>query len=262
MRRLLIALFALGVALPAWGRDIIGCHDAVLSGDTGVLQNDLDCGGADFGRWGVTLAPGASLDLNGHAIRNEFGGVWCQGKCRIKGPGEISDMSALAILTNGKTKIADVLVRDSGGGIFPADAAGDLQRLRSVQLTLRNVTLARTASGIYGWRITAKNVNVVDSGYGLYGDRVTGTSIAVTGNAASGVRATKTKLIGLTATGNGGAGVDALYMRLKGATVTGNDGLGLGRDIVCRASEPLLIDTTCGRSSPGDASDYDVCAND
>ena len=82
-----LVLALASVAPSSWAgsiREITGCHDAVLPGDVGVLQNDLDCGGPDFGRWGVTLTPGASLSLNGHAIRNEFGGVWCRGDARSK----------------------------------------------------------------------------------------------------------------------------------------------------------------------------------
>jgi hypothetical protein len=228
-----------------------------------VLQNDLDCGGADFGRWAVTLAPGAKLDLNGHAIRNEFGGVWCQGKCTLTGPGEIADMEVLAILVNDKTVVRDVVVRDSGGGIYPTDVAGDLTRLERVRVGLRNVTLIRTgSSGVSGWKIKALGVTVVDSGYGLYANRVGGRDVTVTGNAANGVRATTATLTDLTATNNGAAGVEALYMRLKDSTVTGNNGYGDGRDVIGLAREPLLLNTTCGRSAAGDLSDYDICAND
>jgi hypothetical protein len=263
MRTVLIGLLTLCVASVASARDITGCHDAVLSGDTGVLQNDLDCGGADFGRWGVTLTPGATLDLNGYAIRNEFGGVWCQGKCTIMGPGEITGMEALAVLVNDKTVMRDVVIRDSGAGIYPTDVAGDLARLERVRVGLRNVTLIRTgSSGVYGWKIKVIGVTVVDSGFGLYADRVGGRDVTVTGNAENGIRATNVKLTNLVATDNGAAGVEALYMRLKDSTVTGNDGYGDGRDVIGLARGPLLINTTCGRSAASDLSDYDICTND
>lgn len=263
MRGLLIALLLPLVPLAASGRDITGCHDAVLTGDTGVLQNDLDCGGPDLGRWGVTLAPRATLDLNGHAIRNEFGGVWCQGKCVIKGPGEISGMSALAVLVNDKTMLRDVVIRDSGGGVYPADVAGDLALLMNVKVALKNVTLARTGSGVYGWKIKARNVSVTDGAWGLLGEQVKGRDVTLTGNTGLGIRATKTVVRNLTATGNGDAGVDAYGpVILKDSTLSGNDGLGDGRDIISRTGPPVLLNTTCGRSALGDGTDWGVCAND
>ena len=246
-------------------RPIVGCHDAVLTGDVGVLQNDLDCSGAAYGTWGVTLAPGAVLDLAGHAIRNGFGGVWCQGKCMILGPGEISGTSELAIHTSDKTTVSDLLIQDTGGGIFPPDA-GDVERLRAVRVKLRNVTMVRVGtgvrSGVYGWQIVAKGVTVADSGFGLYADGVRGKDVTLTGNAENGVRATKATFVDLVATGNGAAGVEALYVRLMDSTVTGNDGYGDGRDVIGLAREPMLVNTTCGRSAAGDLSDYDICTND
>lgn len=263
MRGTLIALVVSLLAGAASGRDITGCHDAVLPGDTGVLQNDLDCGGADFGRWGVTLTPGANLDLNGHSITNEFGGVWCQGKCNIRGPGEIAGMSALAVLTNDRTTIRDVVIRDSGGGVYPVDVAGDLALLMNVNVTLRNVTLARLGSGVYGWKLRATNVAVTDSAWGLVGEQVKGRDVTVTGNAGLGIRATRTALRNLTATGNGDAGVDAYGpLVLKGSLLVDNNGLGDGRDIISRTGPPVLIDTTCGRSALFDGTDWNVCTND
>ena len=264
-----LVLALASVAPSSWAgsiRQITGCHDVVLPGDVGVLQNDLDCGGPDFGRWGVTLTPGASLSLNGHAIRNEFGGAWCQGRCTIEGPGEITGMSALAVSISGKTTISDILIQDSGGGIYPADAGADLRLLKAVRITLRNVTIARAGSGfqagVYGWRIAATGVTVTDSRFGLYADRVSGRNVTVSGNGERGIRATKASFVDLTATNNGAAGVEALYMRLVNSTVTGNNGYGDGRDVIGLAHAPVLINTTCGRSAAGDLSDWDVCTDD
>jgi hypothetical protein len=50
----------------ALATDVTACGQTIAAGDTGVVQNDLDCSTSIFG---VRLRPLATLDLNGHAIK-------------------------------------------------------------------------------------------------------------------------------------------------------------------------------------------------
>lgn len=67
MRNLVMAAaFVLhGFAGVVFAGDVTSCGATVASGETGVLQADLDC---TTGPYGVRLLPGGTLDLNGHRI--------------------------------------------------------------------------------------------------------------------------------------------------------------------------------------------------
>jgi hypothetical protein len=259
MRTLWIVMTALLVAASATSAaDLTGCHQNVAAGSLGVLQNDIDCTGAQFGRWGVVLEPGAKLDLNGHSITGGFGGVWCQGKCSIQGPGSIENTSVSGAFLYGKARVKNVDIANCGGGIEPHDF-GDT----SISIKAKGVTITGSGSGISAQKVKATDVAVSDSAFGIRGDKVRGKRVTVTGNDEIGVRCTLCKFSELVATGNGDAGLDGYgLVVLRDSTLTGNDGLGLGIDVIGRTGPPILIDTVCGRSGLSDGSDWDVCADD
>ena len=77
------------IAYPAGAVDITACGQLVPDGQIGVLQVDLDCGGAfntcfadpalacakdpactDTGCGGLMLRNGATLEMNGHTVAN------------------------------------------------------------------------------------------------------------------------------------------------------------------------------------------------
>ena len=97
MIRLITTLSILSVlaAVPAWGTTpIFTCGELVASGDTGILQNDLSCGGTV----GVSLGPRATLELNGHSISGAGAGVLCAARrCTVEGPGAIAESTGCAV---------------------------------------------------------------------------------------------------------------------------------------------------------------------
>jgi len=110
----LVAMLALDRAM-AHALDVTSCETTVRAGETGVVQLDLDCPTSSFA---VRLLRGATLDLNGHALRggdvtratvlgvaqedtdDPLGGTG-RGKFTIVGPGEISGTIHPPFLTNG-----------------------------------------------------------------------------------------------------------------------------------------------------------------
>jgi hypothetical protein len=241
-----------------WAYDILGCHQAVPEGATGVMRNDVDCTGAQFGRWGVVLQPGAKLDMNGYSITSGFGGVWCQGKCSIKGPGVIENTSSAGAFLFGKTRLKNVDIVNCGQGIRSHDFNDT-----STTVKAKRVTITGSGSGISAWRVKATDVSITDSAYGIITETVRGKRVTVDGNDGLGVRCDRCKFSELTATNNGDAGIDGWGdVLLRDSVLTGNDGLGSGRDIVSHLGPPILINTICGRSALGDGTDWNVCTDD
>ena len=253
-----LMLAALLVAGPsAWARDLTGCHQNVAAGSLGVLQNDIDCTGAQFGRWGVVLEPGAKLDLNGHSISGGFGGVWCQGKCAISGPGVIAGTSVSGAFLYGKARLKNFDIVGCGDGVRSHSFTDTKTTVKA-----KGVTITGSGSGISAWRVKATDVTITDSAYGILASTVRGKRVTVDGNDGLGVRCDLCKFKELTATNNGDAGIEVWETAvLRDSVLTGNDGLGSGIDIVSYLGPPIVINTTCGRSSSG-GGDWDVCTDD
>src|SRR5206468_1904394 len=112
MIRLITTLSILSVlaAVPAWGTTpIFTCGELVASGDTGILQNDLSCGGTV----GVSLGPRATLELNGHSISGAGAGVLCAARrCTVEGPGAIAESTGCAVTVQPAVGRVSVAVRD------------------------------------------------------------------------------------------------------------------------------------------------------
>jgi hypothetical protein len=119
----LIALLAGALRVDA--TDVTSCGQTIAALDTGILQTDLDCSGSQFG---VRLLAGATLDLNGHAVRGGdvteatvlgIGHEDGTGRARftIVGPGEISGTGHEypTFGTWGCIQVNDGLARVSGG---------------------------------------------------------------------------------------------------------------------------------------------------
>ncbi len=251
------------LARGAWADEVqvLGCHQAILPGNVGVLAADTDCSPGEYGRWGVWLTDGATLDLNGHALRGGFGGVYCAGRCKIIGPGEISDMTTACISIEGKTTVSEVDVHHCEYGIIGYDNYAD----GKARLNIASSSIHDHAEhGILAQTVRGLHVSVDRKGVGIQALRVRALGLDASANADVGVlTGAALKVVGLTAMSNGGAGVDAIgSVLLRDSVLTGNNGLGSGRDIISRTAPPHLIDTTCGRSALGDGTDWNVCAND
>lgn len=271
MSRWVLAVLVLG-ATGAWALDITTCSVTVPSGETGVLQVDLDCQPGDL--HAVALEDRAALDLNGHTVTNprhfaSGAAVRCFGRCTVVGPGLIS---------GGPFREFDGIRADAS--LLPA---------HPVRLELRDLTIDATRIGIEGnvagAAVRATNVTVTNCDpYGFYVPRVRAEDVTATGSDI-GVYARSLRALNLNASDNVSYGVYALRtvvaqgliatnnveegvrsdgrLRLVDSTVTGNDAAGEGIDIES-ARRPRLENTTCGRSEMTGPpfGDWDVCTND
>jgi len=245
----MLSMLSALLAGPAWGTTpIFSCDQFVPTGDTGILQNDLSCGGA----LGVTLGPGATLELNQHSISGAGDGVVCAGgRCTIEGQGEIAGSTRCAVTVQPAVGRVNVTVRDNVDIHDNACAiAGPNREDLSVSLT---------------------NVNVINNTSGISANRVRATEVTVTGNGSGGVFVRRAVTLRQSSVqNNGGMGVFSwLRARLRGTTVTGNDPIN-GFDVATHR-KPRLLDSTCGKSAqapefpgfpdPGSPS-WGVCLND
>jgi hypothetical protein len=209
-------------ALPALGA---GPVQTVPAKQTAVLQADLTgC------HYAVALENGATLQMNGHVIRDcGVYAVVCLGRrCTIEGPGEIT-----------------------GGG---CDVAGGAPTGKLQKMFLRDVNVHDTWGSVGGvrTRLFATNVTVTHQidNPNAFG----GSQVAVGGYGVVGTN--------LVATDNIGFGVVAFKrLRLVDSTVTGNNGFERGLDIESNA-RPHLVDTVCGRSVDEFNVPWGVCTND
>jgi len=188
MTRLIVPLGIALIVMVAGGRasgaDITTCGDTVAAGTTGVLQADLDCSASPFG---VRLLPGATLDLNGHAIAGGDStsatvvGVGAEdgsgrGFFTILGPGEISGTSrnyntpsgtwACVQVSDGKARIAGGAgIVDIHGCIYGIlGSAGDDPNGRA-KVALDNVTLhGLLFDGAAVAAVVASHVTASDNG--------------------------------------------------------------------------------------------------
>ena len=237
----------------AWALDLTACN-AVPAGESGVLQNDVDCNGGT-----LTLAAASSLDLNGFTVT---GDVVCAGgsSCRIVSSPSLGGVVGRVGVDKGT--IENVAI-DCDGADVGVTVARKL-RAREVSIT------GCAAYGIYrqvgAVSVKADSLSVVGNGVGmeLNTGRLKGKDVEVSGNASAGIYAGKVLLDGVTAVGNGGWAVSAAKrVKVRGGTITGNaagvvvplgkatvkdsDVSGNGIDIAS-FRPPTVLGTTCGTS--------------
>ena len=210
----IVCLLALGDRSSAI--EITSCQFKVNPGETGDLTIDLaDC------TLGIKLASGATLRMNGHSIvarsspRRRGMGIKCRGGCSIVGPGEVSASGGFAIQ----------------------------QGKQSAALSIRDVNIADSGTGIAGGKITAANLSIVRcQTAAIRGVVVTGSNIAVFDNAAGIVCDNAIVVERLTATENRAFGLMARNLTLTDSIAVRN-----GIDVLS-ANTPVLIRSTCGTS--------------
>jgi hypothetical protein len=263
MRTVLLALaLAVGNLVSADAAEVaVGtCGTVVASGDTGVLQQDLDCSAAPASEPAVVLANRASLSLGGFTLTGAVDGtaVRCARHCTVRGPGTITSapsgpghlraacIRALhdegALQRSQKLKVEDLNLTGCGQGVV-----GDTGP-RGTKLIVENVIADGNYAGFTAAGVRAQNVSVSGSGAGFNvpGGEVTGVDVHADGNDPSGVVAGRLRLKNSTANGNAAFGVMALAGATKflDTTVTGN---GI-RDVVS-ARPPHVALSTCGTSA-------------
>src|SRR5215831_11255933 len=188
------------LATPARGVDVVTCSQSIPSGETGVLQSDLDCTAAEIG---VYLEGGASVSLNGHTItgahRDVPGsvGIACPASCTVAGPGQVVGFDAGVFAANA-LQVRDLDVHDCGDGVRAS-------HLFAVNVTANNNSEAGFgAEFMRGFGVTANG----NGEYGFYGPHVIATDMTANGNGEAGLavfesmRATK-----VTVSGSGTYGV-------------------------------------------------------
>jgi hypothetical protein len=225
-----LVILSVMLSSAAYAVDVATCGQMVLPGDVAQVVADLDCTGAPTAP-AVTLEPGSTLLLDGHAVSGGQIGIETEpGKkggptTRIIGPGEITGMTGCAIWAQNRISVQNVDLHENGCGITV---------VYNYPLTLSQVSVTDNA----GDGITYLSV--------LGNGRIDGDGVTITGNRGDGILTTgKVKLEDALVQDNGGVGVESILKSirvLRGTLVHNTDG-----DVVSfRRSK--LVEATCGHS--------------
>jgi hypothetical protein len=270
MRLFLLTVLALGLAITdASALDITACQVRVPRGEVGVLQNDVSCAAAFDGgpQNAIILERNAVLDLNGFTLDHYsvklFAGVYCEGRCEVRGPGRLvsSNLNAgVASFAHSPVVVSNV------------DFSGQITGVHTpfAKTTLTNVTIAARDRG-------AEIARLIVDGVAITVDATGAHCIDTSNSSASWVRGKDVTLAGcdvgigdqgsidvanLTVTGMRTAGVFARKkLRLVDSSVTGNP-----VDLISR-KKPTLLNTACDTSAVWakgmlTGASFGVCAND
>jgi hypothetical protein len=291
--RYLIAVAAVAIvsvsSLTASALDVTSCEQLVPKGQTGELQNDLNCAGEASG---VGLDDRATLRLNGHRVTGPttLPLINALGSATIVGPGELSGSPETACVQ----AVGNLVVDGGVDGLDVHGCSDGIDGLKTARLS--NVTVHDNAQiGIYAPRLVATNVSSTGNNFGLIANAsLKATSVTLAGNRSGGINSTRNvKLVDSTIDGSGvygiiasqvtmtdssvsnsgGVGVIAKAVTLKHSSVTGTGSLPqylpANTDLHTQKKPKLLRDSTCGKSwatpPPNDAgtgSSWGVCAND
>jgi hypothetical protein len=266
-RRLLLLVAILVLAgRAALATDIFSCGATVTAGDTGVLQNDMSCGGAFVG---VHVADQGTVDMNGHLIKDVGSGgsaIKCEGRhCTVRGPGEITGgaFGGVEVALNTRLAINDVNIHGVDGGIFATGVGSGPPPTSTVTAT--NVSLSNNVNGtLFVGTIKGSNIDASNnSNLGLdFSRRLVATTVTTNDNARAGVFGGRVRVTGLTSNGNGDAGVRSVSARLTDSTLTGNNGFGIGVDLAT-VHRPRVTNVTCVKSGKiGGSGNWGVCSGD
>ncbi len=240
--------------------DVTACGQEVPRGQVGVLVADLDCGWpTDELTYGVRLAKGATLNLNGHTITGPRFGVLCPEACKVVGPGTI---------------------QNAYYGVW----AFDSKRSRA---DLTDVTLMQNLGGIAAIRGRLINVTASDNFLATQVLKLRASNLLVTGCSAEATYCLQTGsavIDGLQVTGNPSPNAVVFAtgtLKLRNATITGNASpVGIRSDKrvtlidssvtghhaadIWTGAPPRLVNSTCGTSAGPTIADpsWGVCAND
>lgn len=280
MRRTL-ALAALSVWVrTASAYDVTACGQTVPAGTVGQLQADLDCTTLADDGGAVTLAPGATLAMNGHTISQPpaafYGiGVLCLSKCTVTGPGEITG-NLVAVL--GPNVIAsDLDIHDAEAGLLIVRSYAEQTRLGN--LTATDVSILRTDFiGVYAKKARLTGVTSSENeSTGIQAARLIGINLTTNNNGKGGIVAASAAVDGLVAANNALAGGSGGFRvtrrgRLANATLSGNrfdQGFGgslVDADVISPRTM-VVLNVTCGHSlrlssSGEDLGTLGICGGD
>jgi hypothetical protein len=219
--------------------DVTHCGQVVGDGEVAELRGDLDCAAPTtfpFSAEGVHLSAGATLRMNGFAIRGDGSGVGitCFGPgesnvapCTVEGPGEIRGFWA-AINGAGCALVArDVVMTGNSNGIVAALSC----RLEATRIVASdNAELGIWATDVHGRDVDASR----NGGGGVVASfDIHVKRLRATDNGREGIRLARFR-------GGDGRIVDSVVVR--------NERLGRGFDIAA-AGRLQLVRTRCGRSA-------------
>lgn len=225
MRPIAALLMAFALAPTAGAIDLDACGMVVEPGQTARLTADLDCGPLPewpFSTRGIRLQPGATLELNGFALRGDGSGVGVEcgpGKrartraCTVVGPGEISGFYA-GMNGGGCRMVArDVTIRENTVGVLGPLAC----RLDAEELTVTD----NLEDGVWVWRLRARGLVASGNGdAGIRTGRLAARDVFATGNGEIGVvqfttRGRLGRLVDSTVLGNVLTDIAAVRVRLR-----------------------------------------------
>ena len=278
------ALLALGLfmstLITAHAADLVvsTCGTVVPSGDTGILEADLDCSAAPATQPAVVLANRAALSLGGFTLTGAANGtaVRCSRNCTVQGPGTITSAPAnsgaraaciRALLDAGapprsqRLKIENLSLTGCGQGVL-----GDTGTL-GAKLTVTGVVATGNDSSFVAASIRARDVtasNGSGAGFVVPTGKMIGINVHADDNDPAGVVAARVSLTDSTAIGNTAFGVQTLTgaAKLRRTTVTGSSLCD-----VLSARPPQVSELTCDTSARwippnGIGESWGVCAND
>ncbi|MFN2376138.1 MAG: hypothetical protein ABR538_06355 [Candidatus Binatia bacterium] len=204
------------IALPgsgAWAAQAITtCGQETIGG---VLTGDLDCSGVDVG---VTVLPGGSLDLAGHAlVMGQVAGVVCLGSCVIDGNVAITKGQASA--------------NEDRGTMLGSALDGIVALSNTSSLDVANIHMQGTTStGISAHRATLRNCTIgytADVGISVTG-RLTLTDSTVAGHDVGVVAGKRVSMVTSSITGAGhGILTPGRVSLADHSTVQGHDIVGI-----------------------------------
>jgi len=257
-------LAAASLAGPAAAVDVTTCGQTIGAGETGVLQVDLDCpivfSPASFG---VILANGGRLDLDGHVLSGAFHAVFAyDGTPRIRGPGEITgSYSAGVSMSLGTLAVDDVDIHHNGSGIVLGnshlrirgsavrdnDGSGAVVTETTTERgQIRAIDVDASGNGGYGLRgisVKAKDVDASDNGSdGLRGDKIDAKEVLADGNGGFGVVASRVSAKDVSANGNAEAGILGTRVRAIRVDASANDGYGIAAEKVQILKDSTVLD--------------------
>ena len=190
-------LFVLVHAVVADAVTVVATCGQTVTGSA-ELRANLDCSTAG-GEYALTLAPGATLRLNGFTLVAPHNGVRCDGACRLEGPGTI-----------GASEIGPGNSCTAGYGVWG-----------SARIT--KVYLEKWGTAAWGDRMRAKDVTVVNGCNGLGASQtIRVTDSTLDGLNGAGIFAPSVRVLTAIVTNSRGGGVVGERLRVKGSTITGN----------------------------------------
>lgn len=270
MRTLTVVAVSLLAVSSVEAADITACGQEVPSGEIGLVQTDLVCGGP----YAVSLRNRSVLDLQGHSITSvDADGIRCDDfrpsyRCTVTSsgsPGTLVGEGGHVGIGAFQLNVNNVAINGFDvawlGHSWTGPARG---RVRA-----SGVTLTQNGTAMSYWRhAVLENSTVSDNGVGIDADKsVKVTNVTASNNYLTGVSGKRIRGDALTALGNGAThpadrvpGVSANRVLLSNSTVTGSS-----VDIVSRR-RPVLVATACDRSTGlpriPDLQPWGVCALD